>query len=204
MPGGLSQCRDVHSGGRRMRRTADAVGISGRTGESFFGSLGQVWQTRQISFFRRVVVLAGVRPFAVVPVDVLVNVGPSFAHTGVGPQVHPFVFDCAPNPRDENVIPPVPLAYGAFGARVLGWLPWSVLTMSGMRWRVSASWIAPMPGPSRPGQETRSSTYPAVQKSRATSQGRCRDAVLRLRRGQSASSLHSARTTVSTCEVLMR
>jgi hypothetical protein len=60
------------------------------------------------------------RPIAVVPVDVLADVGPRFAHAGVGPQVHPLVFDRAPDPLDEHVIPPGAAAvHGELGARVL-------------------------------------------------------------------------------------
>ena len=37
-PGGLERCRVVHGGGRRLRRTTDAVGNSGRTTDSFYAA----------------------------------------------------------------------------------------------------------------------------------------------------------------------
>jgi hypothetical protein len=47
VPGGLGRCRVVHGGGRRLRRTTDAVGNSGRTTNSFYAaiwSFGNVFQ----------------------------------------------------------------------------------------------------------------------------------------------------------------
>lgn len=47
IPGGLGRCRVVHGGGRRLRRTTDAVGNSGRTADSFYAascSLGNAFQ----------------------------------------------------------------------------------------------------------------------------------------------------------------
>ena len=38
IPGGLGRCRVVHGGGRRLRRTTDAVGNSGRTGSFYAAS----------------------------------------------------------------------------------------------------------------------------------------------------------------------
>ena len=46
-PGGLGRCRLVHGSGRRLRRTTDAVGESGRTTDSFYATswrLGNVLQ----------------------------------------------------------------------------------------------------------------------------------------------------------------
>ena len=38
IPGGLGRCGVVHGGGRRLRRTTDAVGNSGRTGSFYAAS----------------------------------------------------------------------------------------------------------------------------------------------------------------------
>src|SRR5438132_7845891 len=57
-------------------------------------------------------------PPAVIKVEVAADRSAGVADAFVGPQIHLLVFDAAPQPLDEDVVPPSPFAVHADGDRV--------------------------------------------------------------------------------------
>jgi hypothetical protein len=78
------------------------------------------WQRVEVGLIRGGVVKALVRPAAIVEVEVAADRGTGLADVVIGPQIHLLVFDAAPQPLDEHVVPPSPFAVHADGDAVAG------------------------------------------------------------------------------------
>src|SRR5687767_5631159 len=63
-------------------------------------------QPDEVGLVRRLPVKARMRPPAIVEGQVAANRGTGFADGVVGPQIHLLVLDRAPEPLDEDVVPP--------------------------------------------------------------------------------------------------
>src|ERR1700676_4831173 len=104
----------------------------------------------EVGVIGRPSVKARMRTLAVVEVQIPADRGARLADAVVGPQIDLFVFDRAPEPLDKHVVAPRPLAVHADRDGVVeqqagvkswpvNWLPWSVLKISGLPCRASAS-----------------------------------------------------------------
>ena len=71
------------------------------------------WQAVEVYLIGRLRFQAGVWPSGVVEVDVAADRLPGLVDRGVSMQVNLFVLDLAPDPFDEDVIAPAPLAVHA-------------------------------------------------------------------------------------------
>src|SRR5260370_12889401 len=69
----------------------------------------------EVGAIRRPSVKARMRSLAVVEVEIAADRGARLADAVVGPEIDLFVFDRAPEPLDENVVPPRSLAVHADG-----------------------------------------------------------------------------------------
>ena len=76
-------------------------------------------QRREVGVIGCYAVKARVWTSAIIKVQIAANRSAGFADAVVGPQIHLLVFDAAPKPLDEHVVPPSPLAVHADGDPVL-------------------------------------------------------------------------------------
>ena len=109
----------------------------------------QCWQRIEVHGIGRHAVKRAMWPAPIVEVDVSANASLGVGHRVVGVQVDLFVLDRLPQSFHEDVVAPRALAVHAdrdvvllgrpLNSALVNWLPWSVLTISGLPYFAIAS-----------------------------------------------------------------